>query len=258
MADVHTPQPARPKRRRGIKIVIILLLMLVSLTGLDRFGVLVAEEQISATVSDEMTAHRITSRKPDVDVRGFPFLTQVLAGTYRDIAIHLVDVRAEGGAATGSRDVRLPVVDIRAGDVRAGVGDLLAGRRVVAGTVAGTATVDYATVEGLSRQEGLKLAPEGGRVRATMPVDVLGRQVTVTGLARLEPAQNVVRLRFDDLDVRGIDVSDALRAALRQQSGRMGIDLALPALPYPVTIERVEATPAGLRVTGSSREVPLR
>lgn len=255
---MHTTDSARPKRRRGIKIVIILLLLLASLTGLDRFGVLVAEEQIRATVSDELAAHRIASRKPAVDVRGFPLLTQVLSGTYRDIAITLTDVRAEGGDATGGHAVRLPRVDIRARDVRAGIGDLLAGRRIVAGTVTGTATVDYDTVEGLSRQEGLALAPEDGRLRATMPVEILGRRVTVTGLARLEPAQNVVRLRLDELDVRGVDLTDALRTALRQQGGDMAIDLALPALPYPVTIERVEATAAGLRVTGSSRDVPLR
>ncbi|GGK29666.1 hypothetical protein GCM10010124_22970 [Pilimelia terevasa] len=258
MSDWNPPPRPGRKRRRGGKLLVVLLLLGGSLIGLDRFGVMVAEEQIGKTVHDQLVAREVAATDPDVDVRGFPFLWQAVTGDYRRVDILLSDVQAQGGGGADGQRVRLSQVRVRAENVRATLADVLNGGNIVARRLTGTATLDYASVQTLARQPGLQLSEADGRLRARLPVTLLGRQFTVVGVGRVEPAQNVVRLRFDELDAEGADVPEQIRRTLSRYGEQMAVDIPLPPLPFPLTIARVDPGPAGLTVTGTAADVPLR
>jgi hypothetical protein len=69
----------RAARRLGIAILVILALLLIA----DRVGAVIAEDQAGDTIK---SSQHLKSR-PDVNIAGFPFLTQLASGDYDEISI---------------------------------------------------------------------------------------------------------------------------------------------------------------------------
>ena len=88
---------------------VVLLLLVVTGVVVDRVAVGFAERE----VAEQLAAQEALSGEPDVDVRGFPFLTQALAGRYEEVRIVLT---ADG---TVSLDGDELVIDV---DRASGVG----------------------------------------------------------------------------------------------------------------------------------------
>lgn len=93
-----------------------LLVLLVVLAGLlvavDRVAVFAAEHVVASRIQDdEHLAHR-----PDVSIGGFPFLTQLAAGTYDDVEVTAHDLRA-GPLTVDEVSTRLHGVHLSAGAV---------------------------------------------------------------------------------------------------------------------------------------------
>lgn len=237
--------------RRLISALIVLLIVLVGLLLIaDRAGATVAERSISDQVKEEVAARGVTSSEPDVTVGGFPFLTQVARGEYDKITIVMRDVQGEG--------IRLPRLDVEATDVTASMRTLMSGEGdVVAQQVSGTATVGYASVVELIDQPGLRLSERDGRLLVSLPVEVLGQQVTLTGVANLTLADSKIRVRFQDLNAEGVPDIPAARSLVNQIADRISVDVALPALPFALQIQDVIPRPEGLAVTATARGVPL-
>ncbi|GGJ91307.1 hypothetical protein GCM10010123_21380 [Pilimelia anulata] len=257
MAHSHAPDAPRPKRRRVVKTLLILLIVLGSLVGLDKFAAMVGEEQIGKTIHDRLITRQVTASDPTVRVRGFPFLWQVLTGEYRQVDVTLTDVRAEGVRRSASA-VRLPRLAVSFRDVRARLDQILDGGDMVAKTMTGTALIDYPTVATLANQPGLELSGVDGKLRARLPVSLFGRDFTVVGIGRLEPDEDTIGIRFEQVTVEGDRVDASVRDAVRDFGSKMSIDLQLPDLPFPLTIERVEPGPDGLTITGTTTDVSLR
>ena len=85
-----------------IGFLIVLLIVLAGLLVVGRPGRAPASprSRSPSRSSEEAQRQGVTSSEPDVDVGGFPFLTQVLAGKYEEITIVLRDVRARSTAVT--------------------------------------------------------------------------------------------------------------------------------------------------------------
>ncbi|HYN92361.1 MAG TPA: DUF2993 domain-containing protein [Pilimelia sp.] len=248
----------RPRRRRGRGLLIALIVLLVVVGALvvvaDRVGAGMAERRIAQEVQQELTARQVSSSTPEVTVGGFPFLTQVLAEKYESISILLRDVTTPPEIS----GVRLPRLDIEARDVRAPLDTLRGGAGdIVAGTVDGTATIGYASVVKLIKQPDLRLAERGGKLIASLPIDLLGQRFTLTGEALVEAVQGKLRVRFRDLTAEGLPDQPAVRDSLNGVAEQMSIDLALPALPFGLAIGEVRALPEGLAVSARARNVPL-
>lgn len=151
---------------------VLLLLLAGLLVVADRVAVGVAERTIADRVSQEVAKQGAQSTRPDVEVAGIPFLTQVLDGRYERITIKLRDVQAsvEGGA------VQLPVLDVDARNVRASLDTLRSGQGdVVADTVKGTGTISYDSLAALLKRPGLTLGEQNGKLAVTAPADILVR-----------------------------------------------------------------------------------
>lgn len=253
------PQEIRPRRRWGRRVLITLIVLLV-LVGMvlfvvDRFGASYAEERIADRVAQEVAENKATSAAPDVTIGGVPFVTQVLAGKYQEITILLRDFK---GPAGQGRTVTMPLLDIRAKDVRAPLDTIRSGKgEIVATTVTGAATIDYPQVVALIGQQGLTLKEQDGKVVGTAPIELLGQPFTVTGAADITVLDDVVRVRIKGLTAAGLPAVPLVQNLIDAYAERLSLDLRLPKLPLGLAVRTVEPRPEGLLVTARASEVPL-
>ncbi|MGC5050242.1 DUF2993 domain-containing protein [Micromonospora sp. DT48] len=246
-------------RRRGRKVLIGFVVLLLVLAGLlaiaDRVAASVAERAIADEVRQQVAEQGAQSAPPEVEVGGFPFLTQVLDGRYERISIKLRDVSAsvQGDA------VALPSLDVDARNVRASLDTLRTGQgEVVAETVNGTGTVSYQSLAALLDREGLTLGERDGRLAVTAPVDILGQQLTVTGTADIVVGeQGEVALKFEELTAEGLPDVPLARTLVNNFARSISVDVPLPELPFQLTVREVRPQPQGLTVTADARDVPI-
>jgi hypothetical protein len=252
------PQP-RPRRRWGRRLLITLIVLLVivgiGLFAIDRFGASFAERKIADKVAQEVANNGATSQPPDVTIGGVPFVTQVLDGRYKEITILLRDF---SGAAGNGKTVKLPVLDIRANDVRAPLDTIRTGNgTITATTVTGVGTVDYTSLAGLVGREGITLGESGGKLTVKGPIEAVGRTFNVSGTANLTVKNNVVQVRFAELTAEGLSGIPLVQGLLNNYAKSISVDLKLPALPLELAVQKVEPRPEGLVVTAAADEVPL-
>jgi DUF2993 family protein len=257
VAEVYRSE--RPRRRWGrrllITLVVLLIILGVAAVVLDRMGASIAERVISDRVAEQVANQKATSDKPDVTVKGVPFLTQVLAGKYQEIKIEL---REFAGPAGNGKTIKMPLLDIRAKDVRAPL-DTLRTRRgdIVATTVTGAGTIGYPALTQLIDQPGLTLTERDGKLIGSAPVQALGQTFHVSGAANLTVKDGVVQVRFSDVTAQGLPNVPLVRNIIDSYAQRLALDLRVPALPLKLKVQKVQPTPAGLVVTAAANEVPL-
>ncbi|MEU5548390.1 MULTISPECIES: DUF2993 domain-containing protein [unclassified Micromonospora] len=255
----HEQTYGRRPRRRGRKVLIGFVVLLVVLVGLlaiaDRVAANVAERTIADEVRQQVAQQGAQSSPPEVELGGFPFLTQVLDGRYERVTIRLRDVQ---GSVQGDA-VALPSLDVDARNVRASLDTLRTGQGdVVAETVNGTGTIDYQSLAALLDREGLTLGEQDGKLSVTAPLDVLGQRLTVTGTAEIVVGeQGQIALRFDDLDAEGLPSLPIARTLLNNFARSISVDVPLPELPFQLTVREVVPRPEGLTVTADARDVPI-
>ena len=259
MAEVYG-EKRRPRRRWGRRLLITFIVLLVLLgiiaVVVDRFGKSYAERVIGDRVAEQVANQQATSEKPDVTVEGVPFVTQVLKGEYQEIKIELRNLTGDAG---NGRTVRLPLLDVRAKDVRAPL-DTLRTRQgdIIATTVTGAATVDYATVAELTEQDGVKLSERDDKLAVAAPLSVLNQTVNVSGVANLQVIEgNVIRIGFDEVTAEGLPDIPLVRNLLNNYAKQISIDVRVPALPLDLVVQSVQPTADGLVVTAGATEVPL-
>jgi hypothetical protein len=221
--------------RRLLIGVIVLIGLLVAA---DRIGVVVAEHAVARTVQrSQHLAH-----EPDVDIAGFPFLTQLIAGKFGKITLRDHDV----STADGKRTLRLSTVTVTLHDVTV-ARDL---HSATAAHTAATAVVSYAD---LSTALGVTATYAGdGRVRTHASTTVLGQKFTGTVTAR--PAARDGKLAFESarVSVGGTSLPDGVSQALADV---FGAPLSLAGLPYGLTVHSVSAAPGGITLGLTARNL---
>ena len=103
--------------KKPVKITIVVVIVLVGLLVGADYGLAAAAEY---QVSKRMRAELNLADDPSVDIHGFPFITQAIAGDYSDISINATGVPAQNTL----RDLE---IDADLHDVRVSLSDLLSG-----------------------------------------------------------------------------------------------------------------------------------
>jgi hypothetical protein len=250
---------SRPRRRWGRRLlatlIVLLIIIGIILVVLDRFGASYAERVIGDRVAEQVANQKATSDKPDVTIEGVPFLTQVLSGNYQEIKIEL---RNFSGPAGDGKTIKMPLLDIRAKDVRAPLDTLRSQQgNIVATTVTGAGTIDYPQLTELIGQKGLTLKESGGKLVGATPVQALGQTFNVTGAATLTVKDGVVQVRFSDVTAAGLPDVPLVRNIIDSYVQRLAVDLKVPELPLKLEVQKVQPTAAGLVVTAGAHDVPL-
>src|SRR3954466_11653079 len=202
-----------------MKALIVLLVVLLGLAVVaDRVSLGVAER----TVAERLAEAGNLSGAPEVDIRGFPFLTQAIGGRYDDVRISLTS--AELGQPEGTR------ADIALHGVHVPLSDALSGsvQEVPVDRIDGTATLSY---DLLSAQLGgdTTLRREGDGLRITKTVELLGQTIPLTATGTVTLDGNELVVDVEDASGAGVDVPEFL---VSRVSDLLDVRYTVPALPF--------------------------
>jgi len=234
-------------RRRGgclVAVVVLLLITIGVLVVVDRVGVGIAERQVAEQVADRGGL----TGTPEVDIAGFPFLTQALSGEYDDVRIQLTAEQLGQPAGTRAdvslRGVHVPLSDVLSGSVQ----------EIPVDRVDGTATLSY---ELLSAQLGgdTTLTREGDGLRLTKSVEVFGFAFLLTASGTVSLQDQDLVIDVDDASAGAVDVPDFV---LDEAEDLLDFRYPVPALPFGLQLTSVTPADAGVRVAVEAADTVLR
>jgi hypothetical protein len=215
-----------------------LLTVLITLVVLAVAADLIAEE-----VAERRIASRLESElgtRPDVEITGFPFLTQVLGRNIDQIEV-------TGGSAGASG--RVQDLNLQARDV-----DIVSTSQLQAGSVSGTGLVPWSAMVAASGEPDTSFARAGDGIRVTRELDLLGQDLTVSAEGPLSIEERTVVFRPDEFDIEG-DIR------IPNLEGRVGDQFAvrvpLEGLPDSLDLSVAGVEDAGVRVSLSGTDLAL-
>jgi hypothetical protein len=226
---------------RALLVVVVLLLGLALLA--DRVAVGVAEDRVAT----ELAAEGGLAGTPEVDIAGFPFLTQAVAGRYDDVRISLT--AAELGRPEGTR------ADIALHGVHVPLSAVLSGsvREVPVDRVDGTATLSY---DLLAAQLGgdTTLRREGDGLRITRTVELLGYTLPLTAAGTVTLDGDEIVVDVERAAGAGADVPGFL---VSRVSDLLDLRYRVPPLPFGLQLTGVRPADAGVEVRVEAEDVIL-
>jgi LmeA-like phospholipid-binding len=217
---------------RALAVVLLLVLGLAVLA--DRLAVGVAEDRVAT----ELASRGGLQGTPSVDIRGFPFLTQAIGGTYDDVRISLD--AAELGRPEGTRadlalhGVHVPLTAVLSGSLS----------EVPVDRIDGTATLSYALLAA-QLGEDAELSAEGNRLRITRTVEVVGRQLRLTAVGEVTLDGSDLVVDVQEATGAGVEVPGFL---LDRATDLLDLRYAVPALPFGLQLTSVRPGAAGVDV----------
>jgi len=226
-----------------------LLVLLILLVIGDRVAVAIAESQIASQISQaDAQIH------PSVDIKGFPFLTQVISRNLQEIDISAKDIPA------GSSGVSISSVSAQAKGVH--INSSFNGGEV--DSIVGSAFVSFSSVGGaLSTQTGgladVKLSAAGpDTIHLTAN---LGGAVTLDETGTVKIANNHVSITWkkspgSSSDNGGIDIGSIL-SGLCDNGALPNLDFDIPKLPAGLQVKSFAVTQQGLSVTVAASHTTL-
>ena len=226
---------------KALLVVIAVLLALAVVA--DRVAVGVAEDR----VAEELAAKGGLQGTPTVDITGFPFLTQALAGRYDDVRISLTADQLGQPAGTRAdvalHGVRVPLSAVVSGSVR----------EVPVQRIDGTATLSYAL---LSAQlgPGTTVTREGSGLRITRTVPLLGRDVSLTATGSVVLDGNQLVIDVEKATGAGVDLPGFLVA---QASDLLDLRYEIPALPFGIQLTGVTPGADGVEVRVAAHDTVI-
>lgn len=223
------------------KLLIMIVLLAVGLGIADRVSVSMAQNEIGRKIETEYTL----AARPDVEITGFPFLTQAADGRYQEVDIRVGDWT--------ERDVTVHDLSVRLSDVSAPLLDLISNQTssFVAGTATARAIVDYDSVRRYAPEgvETISYSPEGLRVTGIFSVE--GIPVPATVFVTVTPIP-------DGIEITPVSVQPAAGGptiALALISAPLTFTVPLEELPFGARLTAIEPRPDGLHLTAEAREI---
>jgi hypothetical protein len=261
-------------------LLIALLVIVAVLVGVDFGARWIAEDRVGAALQDSLSL----PQQPDVSVRGFPFLTQALAGRYDDVGLS-----APGISYGQLRDltltadisgVSLPLENLVNGQVRRIPAErVTAAARVNPTDLARLLDVGELTIEPLTAADLEQRRSEAagddsgasGSGRALASVDpassvlltstttVGGQQVRVSVVASFRLSGGRITLQARDIRAEA-GQGQAGRAAAQELRSRLaGFSTSVDPgqLPFSITATDLRAEDGELVVSGTAQDVDL-
>ncbi len=206
----------------------------------DHYAESRAEEYAVGVVSGSIAV----TQPPVVDIKGFPFLTQLASGTLDEVTATVPGATLEG----------IPVTDVSLDATGVNIRPI-AGQHPSAAHATIAATIPTASLEKVVKDKtGLtvQLAVEGTTVKASGTV--LGLPLTLTLVPRVANGKLLVDAQGLTLGGREI-TTQSLPSSLR---GRIsGIEVPVQGLPAGLTLTRADVVPTGLRITADGTNVAV-
>lgn len=235
--------PAPPPRRRRRRWPFVLAFVLVGLLALlavgDRVAVGVAQDKIATTVRDAGFG-----TKPDVSIKGFPFLTQVAGRNFQHVTMSARNVPVSGSLRVSSIEVSTRGVKTSSNFTSGTIG-----------SVDGTAMIGFNDLTQAAGQPGLKLSAAGGdKVRINADVPLVGGQAT----ARVTKQGNAIRVHDVTVAGGGGGLGDLAELGNLIGIGDLSsLDITVPVqkLPLGLTFQSLSVTSGGIAMKVTGKDV---
>ncbi|MGY2128830.1 LmeA family phospholipid-binding protein [Blastococcus sp. SYSU DS0617] len=214
-------------------LVVVLLLAGLGLLA-DRVAVGIAEDR----VAEELAGTGGLVGTPEVDIAGFPFLTQVFAGRYEDVRVAFDAEelpQPEGTRASVSlQGVQVPLSAVLAGSVT----------EVPVDRIDGVATLSY---DRLAAEigAGTTLVPEGDGLRIERSVELLGRTLPVSAAGTVALEDDELVIDVDRARGAGVEIPAFL---VDRVSDLLDLRYTVPDLPFGLQLTGVAPAADGVRV----------
>ena len=217
--------------RAARRILIVAVLLVGLLVVADRVGLYIAERSAGSTIQSSQGLRD----RPDVDIAGLPFLTQLAAGEFDEITVTATDVPL-GSDARALQISRVRVV----------LHTITVARdfsRVHAADATATARITFAEL-GQALDVDLSYAGNG-RIRASKTVTVAG--TSIKGAMTTQPRLVNGALGFARTAVDGGGpLIDALASTLGQV---FDVSLPLQGIPFKIRVRALQVDAQGVLVT---------
>jgi hypothetical protein len=241
-------RPRRTRRRRWPWVLaVVFALLLVALVIADRVAVSAADAAVEKRLAEQTPFD--ASNKPDVSIRGFPFLTQALGGKYDDIEVSGDALRLEQVSGVDfdahMHGVHVPFSKALSRDVKS----------LPIDRVDASVSIPYAEAARLTGIKGLTLSQgTKGALHVSVPVTVPGSSAKVTGTAdaTVRISANRLSYKVGQISVAGVALPAAVTSAVEAQ---MNGAFTLPSLPYRLEVTGVSATSSGVQVTAHAAHI---
>jgi hypothetical protein len=226
---------------RALAVVALLVLGLAVLV--DRVAVGFAEDRVAEQVAEKGNLAGV----PEVDIGGFPFLTQAVGGSYDDVRIALTAEQL--GQPEGTRadvvlhGVQVPLSSVLSGSVR----------EVPVDRIDGTATLSYALLSAQLGQD-TELTREGDRLQMTRTVEVLGREVRLVATGEVVLDGNDLVVDVQEASGAGVEVPDFL---LERAVDLLDLRYPVPALPFGLQLTSVRPAADGVDIRVEATDTVL-
>ena len=221
-----------------------LVVVLVLAVAADRVALVLTERAVAAQLQ---TSGSLSSR-PDVSVRGIPFLTQALSGRYDDVELSATEVTAGGGRLSqleaSLRGVHVPLSAALSGSVTS----------VPVDRLQATVTLSYRDLDMQLRDRRLAVSPDGDLLRVTGSVQVLGRTLSVTALSAVSLSGTSVIVTAKRFEVGNTAADRVVTGAL---AGRLDFVVRIGRLPYGLALTGVRVSPDGVVATAAGSNAVL-
>jgi hypothetical protein len=227
-----------------VKALLVVLVLLLGLAFVaDRVAVGFADDRVAQQLAEKGNLEGA----PEVDIAGFPFLTQALRGRYDDVRISLT--AAELGQPQGTRadvdlhGVHVPLSSVLSGSVTS----------VPVDRIDGTATLSYAL---LSAQLGgdTTLRREGDGLRITKTVQVAGMTLPLTAVGTVSLDGDELVIDVARASGAGVDIPGFL---VGRVSDLLGLRYKIPVLPFGLRLTSVTPGDDGVDVTVEAADTLL-
>jgi len=212
-------------RRAVIVIIVIVGLLVIA----DRLAVVAAQSTVAARIETDQHL----SQRPDVSIRGFPFLTQAIGGRYAHVTLTLHDLR--------DRTVPVQTLTVDLHGVHVPLGSVFSQHvtRVPVDRAAATVLISFADLNSYFSEQQRHFffsAGDNGQIKVTLVTAPAGHTVSVSGNGRI--------------DVRGSDLVVTVGH---------GLDLTIPlgGLPFRIALVGAKATKAGIVVQATASGLVL-
>lgn len=269
--------------KKPVKRTIIVLVVLAGVLVAADYGLAAAAEY---QVSKKMRTELDLANDPSVDIHGFPFITQALAGDYHDISINATGVPAKDTLRdlevdADLHDVRVKLSDLLSGDVSSVKVDEVDGQVKVKASDIGRLLnlpdltinpVSLDTVLGVGAQDALNqkeqqehpgetnpISSEAG-VELSATVDIAGEKTAINafGVLSLDNGDVLItpkKLQATNSLVSG-QIPDVVLAPFASKfTTRLGSD-TLP-LPFKVRATGVSVESGAIVVQGKANNILL-
>ena len=226
------------------KIAVAVVALVVLLLVADRVGAAYTARAVAGGVQ----ASAGLDSPPDVDITGFPFLTQALAGRYDRIEVVATDVEA-GELVLSRLDATLHGAQLPLSDVLSQAVEDMPVEEVTA-----RALVPYDEISQSYRGQEFVVERDGDRLLLIGELQVSDRSVAAEALASVEVVEGDLVVTPEEVALGKEGATQELTEDVRDQ---LETRVPVPHVPYDLELTGVEVGPDGLLLEAEGTDVVL-